>query len=391
MNHSTLPDPLTVWMHANRAPNEQVDADSLAASLIALWRNQEELVRSLGAMLGLPQIAELAVELMLLPLRRQAALLSLAPVPNPHQAGVLAGALGAWLVEQVAVAQAAAVDVQRKDTSHRSLLEHWVESFALRQVRYLATVEGQRCFANVCQAWAGLDAEVNPSQELRDTRLLRTGETKNPPLLVLANATCPLAAFIGIEGGLIYELAKRFDLSVVAWGDILKLHSCDELSQSLVPLFAEYDSRGGGAVLDLTAGATRLPRTDNPVYTIALDPSLQRFSGIFAAFTIDQLGLQHDVLPAELLAVLCDVVYPDWAVSAWLADQDNLALETRRLWLDNLPSISGELLADCLTSSTSVADQKSTLLELEVRPTLLQLLNGQGATQLSEEVLLLST
>ena len=44
MSQSALPDPLTVWLHASRASSEQVDADSLAASLIALWRNQEEMV-----------------------------------------------------------------------------------------------------------------------------------------------------------------------------------------------------------------------------------------------------------------------------------------------------------------------------------------------------------
>lgn len=386
MKPASLPDPLSVWIQASCASTEPVDAESLAASLNALWRNQEEMLKSLGAMVGQAQIAELAAEVMLRPLRRQAQLLEISPIPNPKQAAILATALQTWLALQLGLAQAAAMDVA-KQGQVPSVLHAWVEAFAQRQHRFLASDHGQQSFASLCRAWAGLHARREaPAEPLSATHLHSCGKPSGPPLLVLASPFCPLASFADIKGGLMAELAERFDVSVVAWGDLSSVRSPADLQRLLAPSIAAFSAREKAQVLDLTAGSLGLA-ADATVITVDVDGCSTRLQRLAAAFTPAQLGLQQDnVLPAELLAVLCDAVYPDWAVSAWLAGPELTALQTRRRWLESLPDVTAELLSSCFLAEQPRPEPQARVLPCDEAQTLLQLLSGRGAASISDEI-----
>lgn len=395
----SLPDPLSLWLHASGASSETVDAESLAASMQALWSNQEELLRTLGVAFNQAQIAELAIELMLRPLIRQAQLLELAPIPNPKQAILLSAALSGWLAAQMALAQAAAGDLQKDGWSEAgvSILQSWVWAFAKRQALFMESEKGQQLFANVSQAWAGLDirsAGVDlVSAEQRPTQLVSMVQKPTdgkPGLLLVAPPWCPLATFDATCCGLIKGLEKSFNLQVLDWGSLQQVQSAEELYEQVADALSVNGAQQGALVLDLST-AELLPMSSSlAVCRVALRSEPGCFRSTIEAQSMQQLGLERDFIPGELLAVLCDAIYPDWAVDAWLqSEAGSAALQLRRAWLAALPSVSGGLLRDLAQREVSGAGQitNAGLIEGFESLTLLQLLNGERVDELSRALL----
>ena len=395
----SLPDPLSLWLHASGAPSEAVGAESLAASMQALWSNQEELLRTLGAAFDQAQIAELAIELMLRPLIRQAQLLELAPIPNPKQAVLLSAVLNSWLAAQVAIAQAAAGDLHKdgRPEADTSILQAWVWAFATRQAHFLQSDKGQQLFADLSQAWAGLDvrsvgvdlasAERRPSQLVS---LVQQPLGVKPALLLVAPPWCPLASFNADSCGLIKGLEKSFDLQVLDWGGLQYIQSTEGLREQVAGAVAVYGARHGALVLDMTT-AELLPADGSlEICHVALRYKLGRFQSVLEGRSIQQLGLARDFIPGELLAVLCDAIYPDWAVESWLqSEAGSSALQLRRAWLAAMPSVSGGLLCDLTRREVSGAGQETNigLIEGFESLTLLQLLNGERVEELCRALL----
>lgn len=342
-----LPDPLTLWARASGVHAEVLDANSLAASLQLLWGHQEQLLRSLGRAFGQPQIAELAVEVMLQPLLRQARLLELAPVPNPRQAVLLGGALQAWLMAQLGLAQAAAVELQtaRPAPQDNTILQAWVRAFSRRQARYLASAEGGACFARLCRGWVGLDIPQQAPPEASGPRLSpppppsAAAAAAQPPLLLLAPPGCAVT-LDGEPSPLLAALEGSFAVSRLDWG-ALHGEPGQLARQRGRALVEDYLAQLPQArVLNLQPGWFVLDRP--AVVELPLAPLAPRWRSVLARCDLAQLGLQRSYLPGELWAVLCDALYPDWAVEAWL--EGEWALRLRRQWLARAPALSGEVL-----------------------------------------------
>lgn len=390
-----LPDPLSLWLHASGAPSETVDTESLAASMQALWGNQEELLRTLGVAFNQAQIAELAIELMLRPLIRQAQLLELAPIPNPKQAVLLGAALNSWLAAQMVLAQAAAGDIQTTGWSEAgsSILQAWVCAFATRQVHFLESKKGQQLFANLSQAWAGLDirsADVDlASAEQRPAQLVSLAQEPagdKPALLLVAPPWCPLVSFDASSCGLIKGLEKSFNLQVLDWGGLQQVQSAEELREQVAGALSVYGTQQGALVLDMSTAELLPVGSSLEICRVAFRSELGRFRSVIEGQSVQRLGLARDFIPGELLAVLCDAIYPDWAVDAWLqSEAGSSALRLRRVWLAAMPSVSGGLLCDLLSSEVSTARQPANtgLAEGFESLTLLQLLNGERVEELS--------
>lgn len=395
----SLPDPLSLWLHASGVPSQAVDAESLAASMQALWSNQEELLRTLGVAFDRAQIAELAIELMLHPLIRQAQLLELAPIPNPKQAVLLGAALNSWLAAQLALAQAAAGDLHRAGWSEAgaSILQAWVWAFAKRQVLFLENEKGQQLFANLSQAWAGLDirsAGVDfASAEQRPAHLVSFVQElagDKPALLLVAPPWCPLASFDVSSCGLIKGLEKSFNLQVLDWGGLQQVQSTEVLREQAASALSVYGADHGTLVLDVTT--TQLLPADSSleICRVAVRSELSRLQSVFEGQSIQQLGLARDFIPGELLAVLCDAIYPDWAVDAWLQNEaGSSALQLRRAWLAAMPSVSGGLFRDLTQGEVLAAGWIASVEVIEgvESLSLLQLLNGVRVEELSRVLL----
>lgn len=351
---SSLPDPLSLWLQASTVPIDPVETDSVAAALIALWRHQERTLRCVAGALGHAQIAELAIELMLHPLRRQAELLQLAERPNPDQAVVLDTALRAWLAGQLSIAQLAVAEarqaVQRGAT--QSVWQLWVEAFERHQQRFLVSDKGRDCFARLCRAWGGLDLRdsVGPAATDRILSLPpRASADKKRKLVVLAAPGCPLLALAAIPGGLLDALADRLALSVYEWGGLHVAGSLAELEARCALLLQR--EAGDSAVLNLCPGLLQLPVA---VGSVAVGDGLwlggSRMSSAVGSTAVAELGLRCKVVAGELLAVLIEALYPDGAVAAWLAGES--AMAQRRCCLNQLPAVSFALLQDmCFRSA----------------------------------------
>lgn len=394
----SLPDPLSLWLHASGVPSEAVDAESLAASMQALWSNQEELVRTLGVAFNQTDIAELAIELMLHPLIRQAQLLELAPRPNPEQAVLLGVALSRWLEAQVALAQSAAGDLQNTNWSEAgvSILQAWVCAFANRQATFLACEKGQQMLASLTQAWAGLNfrpASIElAAADLRPAQLVsyvQEPASDKATLLVIAPPWCPLASFDAATCGLIKGLQKSFNLQVLDWGELQQVQSAAALREQVASVLSIYSGLGTLA-LDMTN--TEFLPTDSSleVHRLSLSSGLGRLRPVFESQSLQQLGLSQDFVPGELIAVLCDAVFPDWAVDAWLQSEGGgSALQLRRVWLDAMPSVSGSLLRDWVQDDVLAEKQMANggHSSVDESLTLLQLLNGVQVEELCQILL----
>lgn len=357
----SLPDPLSLWLRASAVPVDLLhpaESDSVAGALIALWRYQERALRCVGEMLRHAQIAELAIELMLQPLRRQAELLQLAARPNPEQAAILDGALRTWLAAQLSLAQLAAAEARQavQQGSELSVWPLWLQAFEQHQLRFLAAAEGRACFSGLCSAWGGLQllegsvSARSGSAADRIIRLpLRAAADKKRRVLVLAPPGCPLLALCAVSGGLLAALADRVSLSVYEWGGLEFASSVAEIEARCAQLLQREAS--DCTVLNLCPNLIQLPSTlaSAEIGDVAC-LGASRVGNVLASGDWAGLGLCDDTVPGELLAVLIDALYPDWAVSSWLAGEP--ALELRRCCLDNLPTVSSALLQDmCVRSS----------------------------------------